>query len=170
MIPAAAADLKYRTVSLESCVAALLAGCVVFGWWALTVSTHEVMVAGIIGGSTSLVTFLCRRMMGSGDWWFIIGIVLAVSTIHPLAMLCMFGMSTGALLFCHVIICVRHPGLPFPQKLYRFKKRAGDRFCVDVASGELLETDVSGMIVKPGLPMITFIVVAAFITGLVFVL
>lgn len=165
MVPAAISDAKYRTVSLESCVAAFVVGCAVFVMHALTGSVQEVVTGGIMGGSVSGVAFAFRRMMGSGDWWFVAGISMAICTIHPMAVVyCIVG-GMVPLMCSHVILCVRRPGLGFPLRLYRYQKREGDRFCVDPATGRM-DSVPAGAIVYPGLPMVTSIVFAGIVVGL----
>ena len=170
IIPAAASDVKYRTVSLESCVVALLGGCAVFVIWCMTSNIQDILVAGMIGGSAAVATIFTRRRMGSGDWWFCVGIILVSCTIHPLALICTLALGLGALLLFHVVICVRRAGMPFPQRLYQFKKRAGDRFCVDCITGEMLKPDTEDVVVRPGLPMVTFLVVSCVICSVWFLL
>lgn len=170
MVPAAVSDAKYRTVSLESCVAALLGGCAVFVVWCMTATTQDILVAGMIGGSAAVATIFTRRRMGSGDWWFCIGVMLIASTIHPLALICTLALGLGALLLFHVVICVRRADMPFPHRLYQFRKRAGDRFCVDCTTGEMLNPEIENVVVRPGLPMVTFLVVSCVICSVWFLL
>ena len=170
MIPAAVSDLKYRTVSLESCVAALLVGVGVFIWWALSAPPAEIITAGIMAGITVAAVWAMGKysLVGNGDWWFFAGACAAVSTLGfaAMAVAVMAGMVVMAVL--HVVMCVSRPGLPFPRRLYRHVKRQGDTFRMDPESGEEVAVGKSGMVVYPGLPMVTFLVSAAIIVGVLF--
>lgn len=170
MIPAAVTDLKYRSVSLESCVAALLVGCAAFVWWALAAPLADVIPAAVITGAVAATALIGHRVTkaGEGDWWFVAGACAAVSTLGLTAPVWMLVAGLGSLGACHVIMCATRPGLPFPLRLYRHVKRGGDRFRLHPDSGEVAGQEDSGMIVKPALPLVMFVVPAAIITGVLF--
>lgn len=166
MMPAAVSDVKYRTVSLESCVAALLAGAAVFVFWAMRAPPADVVQSGIVAAGVAVAAWAAgRRGPGDGDWWFVAGMAAALSTLGMFVPLVAMAGGMGTMLTCHVAMCVRRPGLPFPRRLYRHTKRKGDRFRVDVRSGEIVDPGKSGMVVYPGLPMVAFVVAAAAVAG-----
>ena len=98
---------------------------------------------------------------GDGDWWFVAGAAAALSTLGVFVPLIALAGGMAVMPACHVVMCVRRPGLPFPRRLYVHAKRRGDRFRVDAGSGEIVDADGSGMVVYPGLPMVAFVVGAA---------
>lgn len=167
MMPAAVSDLKYRNMSLESCVAALLVSVAAFIAWALAAPADEAATAAIMACSVSVIVWAARRMMGSGDWWFVAGACIAISTIGVSAVMVAIVVGLLPMAVCHVMMCVRRPGLPLPRRLVRRIKREGERFSVDPATGKVVPTAESGMVVFPGLPMVTFVVVGALATGVV---
>lgn len=168
MIPAAVSDIRYRTVSLESCVAAVLVGCAVFVWWAIHTPIGDVLTSAVMTGGIALAAWFAGRYGGGdGDWWFVAGAVAALSTINPMVPAVAVMASMSCMGLCHVTLCVRRPGLPFPQRLYRHVKREGDKFRIDVSSGDITPTDASGMIVYPGLPLVAFLVPTTILVGLI---
>ena len=166
MIPAAVSDVKYRAVSLESCVAALLAGSAVFALWAMRAPPADVVQSGIVAAGMAAAAWAAgRRGPGDGDWWFVAGTAAALSTLGIFVPLVAMACGMGMMLACHVAMCVRRPGIPYPSRLYRHTKRKGDKFRVDVRSGEIVDPGESGMVVYPGLPMVAFVVGAAAAAG-----
>lgn len=166
MVPAAVSDVKYRSVSLESCVAALLAGVAVFAFWAMRAPPADVVQSGIVAAGVAVAAWAAgRRGPGDGDWWFVAGVAAALSTLGMFVPLVAMAGGMGVMLACHVVMCVRRPGIPFPRRLYRHPKRKGDRFRVDAKSGEIVDPGKSGMVVYPGLPLVAFVVAAAAVAG-----
>lgn len=166
MAPAAVSDVKYRTVSLESCAAALLAGAAAFVLWAVEAPPAAVVQSGIVASGVAVAAWAAgRRGPGDGDWWFVAGAAAALSTLGVFVPLFALAGGMAVMLACHVAVCVRRPGLPFPRRLYMHTKRRGDRFRVDVGSGEIVDADESGMVVYPGLPMVAFVAGAAAAAG-----
>lgn len=167
MIPAAVSDLKYRRTSLESCVAAILVGCAAFVWWALAAPLPDVVMSAVLAGTVTGIAWVASRMQlfGEGDWWFVGGACVAVSTLGLMEVMWMVVASMGSMIVCHVMMCVIRPGLPFPQRLYTHVKRKGDRFRVHPGTLELVEEKESGMRVRPALPLATFLVPAAITVG-----
>ncbi len=168
MVPAAVSDAKYRSVSLESCVAALVVGAAAFMVWAMSAPVAEITTAALMAGSVSVAVWAARRMMGSGDWWFVAGACMALSTIgiYPVLAAIVSGLLPMAAL--HVVMCATRPGLPFPRRLFRHIKREGERFSVDPATGRVVPPEESGMVVYPGLPMVVFVVAASLAAGIWF--
>lgn len=117
----------------------------------------------------TVIAVVCRNMMGNGDGWFIVGTCAAVSTLGYESVMAVLVLGLVPVFMTHVVCCVRRPGLPFPRRLFWFVKQKGDRFCVG-ADGMLVPPDQHGVVVRPGLPMITYLVVAALIVGAVQVL
>lgn len=170
MVPAAVSDLKYRITSLESCVASLLVGCAVFIWWALEAPLHDVVGGMLMVGVVAVIVGVAGRvgLIGDGDWWFVTGVCAAMSTLGVMATMWAVFAGMGAVMVCHVAMCVRRPGMPFPHRLISHVKRKGDKFRVRLDNGDLAEPDESGMAVRPGLPLVTFLVPAAIIVGVLF--
>lgn len=168
MVPAAISDLRYRAASLDLCIAVMLLGSAIFAWWALSAPLHAVVTGLIVTGIASVLVWAGGRYMGAGDgdWWFMAGACAALSTLDPLtAPTLMFTAAYGAVILFHVAMCACRPELPFPQRLYEHMKRRGDTFRVGVDSGELVPVDESGMLVRPGLPVVTFMAAATLIVG-----
>ena len=168
MVPAAVSDAKYRSVSLESCVAALMVGVAAFMAWALSAPAAEITAAALMAGSISIAVWAARKMMGSGDWWFIAGVCMAVSTVDAYAVVAALAGGLLPMAALHVIMCATRPGLPFPRRLFRHIKREGEWFRVDPATGRVVPPEESGMVVYPGLPMVTFVVAASLAAGVWF--
>lgn len=167
MMPAAVSDFKYRNMSLESCVAALLVGVAAFAWWALSAPVSDVISAAIVAGGISVAVWAVRRRVGSGDWWFMAGACAAVSTIDPAAAAVAVPCGMVPMIICQVLMCARRPGLPWPRRLVQHVKLEGDRFRMDVKSRKLVPDEAAGMVVAPGLPMVTFMVGGALAAGVV---
>ena len=168
MVPAAVSDLKDRTVSIESCVAALLVGYAAFAWWALSAPPAEAAATTMFVAAISAVAWAARRLGGGdGDWWFVAGSVAALSTIDLVAAVLAVSGGMITMMVCHVVICARRPGLPFPRRLYRHLKLEGDKFRVDM-DGRVVPPAESGMVVYPGLPMVAFVVAASLAAGVWF--
>ena len=168
MVPAAVADAKYRSVSLESCVAALIVSVVAFALWAMEAPAVEVATAALMAGSVSVAVWAVRRMMGAGDWWFVAGACIAVSTIGVYPVLVAMAVGLLPMAALHMAMCATRPGLPFPRRLFRHVKREGERFRVDSATGQVVPPAESGMVVYPGLPMVAFVVAASLAVGVWF--
>lgn len=169
MVPSAATDIKHRTMSLESCVAVLLVGCATFALWALSAPIILSVVGGAIVGALAAVQWVMGRYGrgGDGDWWFMAGAYAALATVDVAAPILAMIVCGAAIILYSAAICVRRPGLPFPRRLYLHVKRKGDTFRIDVDSGGIADADSSGMVVRPALPMIPFLVVAVLAVGIV---
>lgn len=168
MIPAAAADLKYRSASLESCVAALLVGSAVFGMWAVSAPMHDILPAATITAVAAGATWAGGRWGGGGDadWWFAAGACAALSTLGLWAPMAAVVGACVSVLLVQTAMCVRRPGLPFPRRLYQHVKRQGDAHRIGI-DGEPVPAEESGMVVRPGLPFVTFLAAAAAAAGVV---
>ena len=159
MVPAAISDIKYRSVSLESCVAGLMAGAAVFILWGTRAHPAEVLGAGFVVICLSAAAWAAgKKGPGDGDWWFVAGISAALSTLGIHVPLVAVTAGMGSLAVCHVMLCVRRPGLSFPRRLYMHVKRKGEKFRVDMATGDIADIDTHNIAVYPGLPMVTFLV------------
>ncbi len=164
MIPAAVSDYRDRSVALESCITALMVSAAVLVLSYETIDFTTILVGGSMIGIITVVTW---KFAGSGDWWFISGLSMAMLTIDIMAVIMMVSGGMVTMLLCHIMICVRRTDLPFPKRFLYFVKKRDDRFCIICEDGTVAKPDASGMIVYPGLPMVTFLVGAAIITGVI---
>ena len=167
MVPAAVLDARVRTMSLESCVATLLVGCAVFALWALEAPLYLAVQGGAVTGVMAVIGWLGHRYggAGDGDLWFIAGVSAALVTVDVMAPVLALVCWTVAMGLWNTAMCAARPGVPFPRRLYQHVKRGGDRYRIGVEDGRMVPEGESGMLVRPALPMVTFIAAAVLAVG-----